>query len=160
MKTQTYKDLIVWQKSKLLVQEVYFLAEQFPSDEKFGITSQFKRAVISIPLNIAEGYRRRGAKERKQFFTIAFGSAAEIESLIDICKNLGVFKNIDFSKAESLLDEVLRLLNTFVKNSSPASTPYSLNSTFSPKGFSLLELLVYVAIFGVVVMVVASMLVV
>ncbi|KKQ22026.1 MAG: S23 ribosomal protein [Candidatus Wolfebacteria bacterium GW2011_GWC1_37_10] len=84
MKTQSYKDLIVWQKSKQLVLEIYSLSDNFPINEKFGITSQINRAAISIPLNIVEGYRRRGPKERKQFFTIAFGSGAEIEALIDI----------------------------------------------------------------------------
>lgn len=161
MKTQTYKDLIVWQKSKKLVIEIYSLTEQFPSVEKFGIVSQFNRAAISVPLNIAEGYRRRGPKERKQFFTIAFGSATEIEALIDICKDLPVFKNLDFSKTENLLDEVLRMLNVFIKNSSlnstpyflnssQKSTPYSLNSKFSSKGFSLLEVLLVIGVLSII----------
>ncbi|MBI1755104.1 four helix bundle protein [Candidatus Azambacteria bacterium] len=150
MKTQTYKDLIVWQKSKQLVIEIYSLTEHFPPNEKFGIISQFHRAAISIPLNIAEGYRRRGDKERRQFFSIAFGSGAEVEALIDICKDLPRFKNIDFSKAEGLLDEVLRMLNVFIQNSSPNSTRYSLNSKFSPQGFSLVELIIYVGIFSVI----------
>ena len=156
MKTQTYKDLIVWQKSKKLAIEIYSLTEQFPSVEKFGIISQFNRAAISVPLNIAEGYRRRGDKERKQFFSIAFGSATEIEALIDIWKDLPGLKNLNFSKAESLLDEVLRMLNVFIKNSSPnfishsSSTRYSLNSKFSLKGFSLLELLLVIGIMSIV----------
>lgn len=117
MQTKSYKDLIVWQKSKKLAIEIYSLTEQFPSDERFGITSQLNRAAISVPLNIAEGYRRRGDRERKQFFYIAFGSATEIEALIDICKDLRKFKNLDFSKIESLLNEVLRILSVFIKNS-------------------------------------------
>ena|SRR3989344_1962013 len=116
MKTTTYKDLIVWQKSKQLVKEVYFLTAQFPTNEKFGITSQFNRSAISIPLNIAEGYRRRGNKDRKQFFTIAFGSGAELEALTDICRDLPEFKKFDFSKIESLLNEVLKMLNSFINH--------------------------------------------
>lgn len=117
MKTISYKDLIVWQKSKKLVIEVYNLTNQLPSSEKFGVISQFNRAAFSIPLNIAEGYRRRGGKERKQFFTIAFGSGAELEALVDICKDLPDFKHLNFSKIESLLNEVMRMLNVFIKNS-------------------------------------------
>lgn len=116
MNTKSYKDLIVWQKAKMLVIEIYFLTDKFPNDEKFGIISQFNRAAISIPLNIAEGYRRRGDKERKQFFVIAFGSGAELEALIDICKDLPKFKSFNFNKAESLLNEVMRMLNKFINN--------------------------------------------
>lgn len=116
MKTTSYEDLIVWQKSKQLVKEVYLSTAQFPTNEKFGIISQFNRAVISIPLNIAEGYRRRGYKDRKQFFTIAFGSGAELEALIDICKDLPDFQKFDFSKIESLLSEVLKMLNSFINH--------------------------------------------
>lgn len=117
MKTQTYKDLIIWQKAKKLVIEIYVITDKFPTSEKFGIISQFNRAAVSIPLNIAEGYRRRGGKERKQFFIIAFGSATEMESLIDICEDLPQFKNINYSKVKSLLNEVLRMLNVFIQKS-------------------------------------------
>ncbi len=116
MQTTSYKDLIVWQKSKQLVKETYLLTAQFPVNEKFGITSQFNRAAISIPLNIAEGYRRRGYKDRKQFFTIAFGSGSELEALIDICKGLSEFQKFNFSKIEDLLNEALKMLNSFINN--------------------------------------------
>lgn len=112
----SYKDLIVWQKSKKLVIEIYSLTGMFPNSEKFGIISQFNRAAISIPLNIAEGYRRRSSKEKKQFFSIAFGSGAEVEALIDICKDLPNFRNLDFSKAENLLEEVMKMLNSLTRN--------------------------------------------
>ena len=114
MKITSYKDLIVWQKSKQLVIEIYRLTAQFPPHEKFGITSQFNRAAFSIPLNIAEGYRRRGVKERKQFFAIAFGSGAELETLVDICKDLPEFQRFDFHIVESFLDEIMRMLNVFI----------------------------------------------
>lgn len=114
MKITSYKDLIVWQKSKKLVIEIYRLTSQFPSHEKFGVTSQFNRAAFSIPLNIAEGYRRRGIKERKQFFSIAFGSGAELETLVDICKDLPEFRHHNFQAIEGLLDEIMRMLNVFI----------------------------------------------
>ena len=117
METKSYKDLIVWQKAKKLVIEIYSCTSQFPASEKFGITSQLQRAAFSIPLNIAEGYRRGGSKERRYFFAVAFGSGAELEAAIDICKELPTFRGISFSKAEILLDEVMRMLNTFVRNS-------------------------------------------
>ena len=110
--TQSFKDLIVWQKSKLLALEIYPITEQFPRSELYGMTSQMRRAVISIPSNIAEGYRRFHKKEKRQFLTVAFGSGAELESQIEIAKTL--FPKISYAPAESLLEEVMRILNKMI----------------------------------------------
>jgi four helix bundle protein len=85
---KTYKDMIVWQKAIELVIEVYALTKKFPQEEIFGLTSQMRRASVSIPSNIAEGFTRRTRKEYAQFSRIAFGSGAELETQVIIAKRL------------------------------------------------------------------------
>ena len=110
MKITSYKELIVWKKSMDLVREIYLTTEQFPKDEVYGLASQMQRAAVSIPSNIAEGYLRGHKKEYIQFLQIALGSAAELETQILICKSINKFNKIDFSKGDSLLVEVLKML--------------------------------------------------
>lgn len=86
----------------------------FPSTELYGLTSQMKRAAVSIPSNIAEGYRRNHNKEYTQFLSISFGSGAELETQMEICKRIPEFQKIDFSRCEKLLDEIMRMLNTML----------------------------------------------
>ncbi len=85
---KTYKDLFVWQKSIELVIAIYDLTNKFPKEEIFGITSQIRRATISIPSNIAEGKMRGGDIEFKRFLFIAFASGAELETQLIISKRL------------------------------------------------------------------------
>jgi len=108
-KVKSYKDLIVWQKAMDLVQEIYKMTAELPSDERYGLISQMRRAVVSIPSNIAEGHRRKGNKDSLRFMNIAFGSGAELETQIEIIKRLkyGTSEN-----AENLLEEVMKMLNT------------------------------------------------
>lgn len=110
-----HKDLIVWQKSMNLVEEVYKLVKEMPKDEKFNLSSQISRAAVSVPSNIAEGYRRNSDKSFKQFLLIAFGSSAELETQIELVKRLEILKNFDFSKIDSLLFDTIRLLNAFIR---------------------------------------------
>lgn len=107
---KSYKELIVWKKAMNLVKEIYALTEKFPKDELYGLRSQMERAAVSVPSQIAEGYLRGHRKEYTQFLSIAIGSAAELETQILICKSLTKFNSIDFSKAESLLTEVMKML--------------------------------------------------
>jgi len=107
----TYKDLIVWQKSMDLVIEVYKLTEYFPKSEIYGLTSQMRRCAVSIPSNIAEGRRRGSKKDYRHFLIIAYGSGAELETQIEIVKRLPFSENINFIKVDGLLNEVMRMLN-------------------------------------------------
>ena len=75
-----YRDLLVWQKGIVLAKEVYRLTRTFPSDEKYGLVSQMRRAAVSVPSNIAEGQARRSTKEFIQFISIAEGSVAELDT--------------------------------------------------------------------------------
>jgi len=107
---KTYKDLIVWQKSIQLVTEVYSLTSTYPSEEKFGLSSQMRRCSVSIPSNIAEGYARKNRRENAQFVNIAFGSATELETQIIISKKLNLVDQKKCNDIDKLLDEVLRML--------------------------------------------------
>ena len=107
----SYKDLIVWQKSMDLVVAVYELTEQYPKSEMYGLTSQTRRSAVSIPSNIAEGRRRSSRKDYRQFLIVAYGSGAELETQIEIAKRLPFGKNLDYTKVNNLLNEVMRMLN-------------------------------------------------
>lgn len=113
MKIQSFKELIVWQKSIDLVDEIYNFTKRFPSVEKYGLISQMQRAAIAIPSNIAEGYKRNHRLEFVQFLGIANASAAELETQLIISKRQ--YDKIDYSKAEILLNEVQRMLYSMIK---------------------------------------------
>ena len=110
-KIHNYKDLIVWQKAIELVIEIYKITELYPESEKYGLTSQMRRCAVSIPSNIAEGRRRGTRKDFRQFLLIAYGSGSELETQIEITKKLSFSAKINFAFSDSLLDEVMRMLN-------------------------------------------------
>ena len=114
MSIESYRDLTVWQKSIEMVVIIYEMTEEFPKGERYGLTSQMRRAAISIPSNIAEGRYRGGAKEFCYFLRIAFGSGAELETQIEISKRLPQTKRIDYSNVENLLQEVMKMLNVMI----------------------------------------------
>lgn len=91
------------------------ITEKFPKSELYGLTNQMRRYAISIPSNIAEGYARKSSREYAQFYSIAFGSARELETQLIIAKELQFLDETDFSPANHLLNEVLRMLNTMTK---------------------------------------------
>ena len=95
-----------------LVEEIYKITKEFPDSEKFGLTSQMRRASISIPSNIAEGSRRSGKKEYRHFLLTAYGSGSELETQILLAKRLNICKLEEFFKVDGLLDEILRMLNS------------------------------------------------
>src|SRR3989344_2633950 len=112
MGTQSFKDLIVWQKSRDLAVKIYKVTERFPKSELYGLTSQMRRAVISISSNIAESYHRFHSKEKQQFLAIAFGSGSELESQIEIAKIL--YPAVDFQNTENDILEIMKILNNFL----------------------------------------------
>ena len=110
----SYKDLIVWQRSMDLVVAIYELTNKFPKSELYGLTSQMRRCAISIPSNIAEGRRRGTRKDYRQFLIIAYGSGAELETQIEIAKKLLFGKNLNYFRVDSLLNEVMKMLNKMI----------------------------------------------
>lgn len=88
MAIDSYRKLIVWQKSFQLVKDIYLLTKTLPEDEKFGLVSQMRRCAMSIPSNIAEGQQRNNAKEYRQFLGVARGSAAELSTQLLLVQDL------------------------------------------------------------------------
>jgi four helix bundle protein len=111
----SYRDLIVWQKSMHLVTLIYKLITKLPEDEKFGLTSQIKRSAVSIPSNIAEGYGRNYRKDYSRFLQISRGSLYECQTQLEITINLS-FINVDDTKEINELSlEVEKMLNSLIK---------------------------------------------
>jgi four helix bundle protein len=119
----SYKDLLVCQKGVNLVKMVYQVTKEFPSDERFGLVSQMRRAAVSVPSNIAEGQSRRTTGEFVQFISHAEGSLAELETQFIIAIDLGFLKSTDAEVILSLIEELQRMLN---------SLRHKLASRFSP----------------------------
>lgn len=90
-KITDFRDLHVWKLGKELVLDTYKATKALPSDELYGLTTQMRRAAISIPSNISEGYNRRYTKDYQRFLSFALGSCAELETQIEVCKDLGYF---------------------------------------------------------------------
>ena len=111
-----YKKLIVWQKADELAYQVYLETKKFPRDEIHGITSQLRRAALSVPVNIVEGTGRQGKKELKQFANIALGSLAETEYLLEFCLRLKYLNEESYQKLEGLRKESGALLWRFYKS--------------------------------------------
>jgi len=116
MKIHSYKDLVVWQKAMDLVSLIYKLTANFPNSELYGLSSQMRRAAISIPSNIAEGRRRGHKKEFLQFLFNAYGSGAELETQLEIAKRLPKMKSLDYTEIDLHLEEVMKMLNIMIKN--------------------------------------------
>ena len=110
-KVVTYKDLIIWQKAMCLVVAIYELTGKFRKTEIYELASQMKRCAISIPSNVAEGRRRSTTEDYHKFLVIAYGAGSELETQIEIVKRLPFGKNLDYIKVDSLLNEVMRMLN-------------------------------------------------
>ena len=109
-----YKDLIVWQKSMELARIIYRLTSRFPRDEVFGLTNQIRRAVVSIPSNIAEGFGRKGNREFLQFLYQAKGSLYETQNFIILCKDIGYIKSETSSGLLNKYEALAKMLNSFI----------------------------------------------
>ena len=111
-KAKRFQDLKVWQKSHQVVLEVYKLRRAFPDYELFGLTSQMRRAAVSIPANIAEGFKRKGKADKVRFFNIAQGSLEETRYYLILARDLGYAETEYLQKAA---DEIGRLLDGYMK---------------------------------------------
>ena len=109
-----FKTLVVWQKSIQLVKLVYDLAKKFPADERYALTDQLRRAVVSIPSNIAEGNGRASSADYAHFLSIARGSLYEIITQLQIARELGYIQELS-PELDALLTEVGRMLGAMLK---------------------------------------------
>jgi four helix bundle protein len=112
----SFEKLQVWQKSIVLVKAIYQLTRQFPKEERFGLTDQIKRSVVSIPTNIAEGVARKTDKDQAYFSTIAFGSLTELVNLLIIARELEYLTIHAYESCRAQIDEVARMLNGLRKS--------------------------------------------
>lgn len=119
-KPKHYKDLIVWQKAMALAKAVYRITEKFPGDERYGMTSQMRRAAVSIPSNIAEGQARRNTKEFLQFLFHARGSLAELETQMLLSADLGYARAEDVSSVQDALTEIQKMISAIHRKLSNA----------------------------------------
>ena len=113
---KSYKDLLIWQKGIKIVSLVYQLAKSFPQEELYALTSQLKRAAVSVPSNIAEGYGRNTDKSFSHFLDISRGSLFEIETQLHIANELGFITNKDlYDDILSQIEEESKMINAFSK---------------------------------------------
>ena len=111
-----YRDLKVYEKSYKAGLAVYELTKGYPEEEKYGMVSQMRRASVSIPLNIAEGYAKKSSQEEfKRFLLMAIGSASEMGVLLEYSKDLGYISLKKYEKAEKEYDEIGKMLSSLIK---------------------------------------------
>jgi len=110
---KSFEDLMVWQKAHSFVLLIYRLTGRFPKHEIFGLTSQFRRAAVSIPANIAEGFRRHGKSDKARFFNIAQASLEECRYYLILTSDL---EYADTKEAQRLIQEVSKLLASYSKS--------------------------------------------
>jgi four helix bundle protein len=111
-----YKKLLVWQRANELAREIYLTTKKFPKEELYGITSQLRRAAVSIPTNIVEGSGRQNRNEFKQFINIALGSLAETEYLLELCLQLTYLNLESYNRLETSRKAVGGLLWNLYKS--------------------------------------------
>ncbi len=110
---RNYRDLQVWEKSHHLTLRIYRLTRTFPSEERFGLTSQIRRSGASIPANLAEGCGRRSDREMRRFVQIAMGSGAELSYHLLLARDLGLIHESDYKSLDAELSRVMRMMSCF-----------------------------------------------
>ncbi len=112
---KTHRDLQIWQKSMDFVSMIYSATNNFPDSEKFGLTSQARRAAVSVPANIAEGYGRRSNRDFKRFLNIAMGSLFELQTEIELSTRLGFLDDSTFNELYEYSREIERMMSSFMR---------------------------------------------
>jgi four helix bundle protein len=112
---KAHKKLRVWQDAMALVKMIYEATSTLPSEEKFGLVSQMRRAAVSVPSNIAEGAARQSKKESIQFYVIARGSLSELDTQLELCESLTLLQSSQISGVSSQVDKVDGLLNGLIR---------------------------------------------
>jgi four helix bundle protein len=116
---ESFRDLQVWQRSMTLVEQIYNVTSSFPHYERFGLTSQLRRASVSIPSNIGEGKRRKRQRVFVNHLEIALGSQAEVEVQLEIAKRVGFLTTQDYERIQVTVEEVGRMLNGLIASMLP-----------------------------------------
>ena len=111
-----FRDLKVWQSGHQVVIAIYKVTMLFPREELYGLTSQIRRAVVSITSNIAEGFSRNGPRDKAHFYAIALGSVTELQNQLLIAKDLSYFEESDYQRISKDLIEVHKMINGLIKS--------------------------------------------
>ncbi|MGA9637118.1 four helix bundle protein [Flavobacterium sp.] len=119
----TFRNLLIWQKSMTLTTQIYQLTSTFPKEEIYGLTSQIRRCSISIPSNIAEGYGRESDKEFLRFLNISIGSLFEMQTQLEIAKNIAYINEDLFNNLYENSREVERMIVSFIKKIKERNSP-------------------------------------
>ena len=116
MKIYSFEDLKVWQLARVLSKEIYIATKQFPDDERFGLTSQLRRAVVSVCSNLAEGSSRNSFKDKARFTEIAYGSLMEVLNQLIIASDLDFLSHQNYEKLRLQIEEISNMLNGLRKS--------------------------------------------
>ena len=111
--TYSFKEIKAWQYAHTFVLQVYYITKRFPEYEKFGLCSQFQRAAVSIPANIAEGYRKLSKADKLRFINISQGSLEECRYYVILSKDLAYISTDEYEQLNGLIEDVSRLLNAY-----------------------------------------------
>ncbi|MDQ5950565.1 MAG: hypothetical protein QG585_507 [Patescibacteria group bacterium] len=118
IKISNFTDLVAWQEAHRVVLFIYKIITKFPAEEKYGLGNQMRRAVISVTSNIAEGFARVGAKDKKRYYNMAFTSLLELENQVIASKDLYFIQQEEFLKFEEMCLNVRKLLSGLIKSAS------------------------------------------
>ena len=127
-KIKTFKDLQIWQKAMNLSYIIYKMVKKLPKEERYSLSDQMRRAAISVPSNIAEGYGRYSSKEYARFLTFARGSAYELESQLLLCQYFGFFTEAETNVPLTLITELSKMLTSLINK--PLPPKYSSTQPF------------------------------
>ncbi|MCB0537590.1 MAG: four helix bundle protein [Bacteroidetes bacterium] len=116
MKKHNYKKLLIWQEARVLVKEIYLISKSFPEDERFGLTSQIRRAIVSVSLNIVEGSGRVSDKDFANFLNMAYTSLLEVEGILILIVDLEYYKEFELDSLNNKIEELLKMIYTFREN--------------------------------------------
>ncbi len=111
-----YKELVVWQRAVELATQIYKMTSEFPSAERFGLTAQIRRAVTSVPANIAEGWARSSTREYMQFLFISRGSLSELETHLIVSRNLGLLQPSHLADAQAEIEQIGKMVNGLIQS--------------------------------------------
>jgi len=123
---ETHKDLRVWQQSIAMVTSIYLMTQSFPKEEMFGLVSQLRRASVSVPSNIAEGYARGTDKEKLHFLRISSGSISEVETQLMLSLNLGYIDLEKYNELSETVTSVWKQLNSLISSIKKRLAPQEL----------------------------------
>jgi four helix bundle protein len=113
---KSFRELLVWQKSMSLVTDIYTATLSFPKSEIYGLTSQIRRSAVSIPSNIAEGFGRKADRDFCRFLSISLGSCYELQTQIEITRNLNFIDNAQFNQLSKELEEVEKMIKALISS--------------------------------------------